>query len=65
MTKGQQYGVTRRVLRTGLEKMKVSFVELLKNIFPKPKGDVGENETQNALVMNFQMHGRFSWTSCY
>lgn len=45
--------------------MKGSFVELLKKIFPKWKGDVGENETQGALVMNFQTHGRFSWTSCY
>lgn len=49
----------------GLEKMKGSFVELFKNIFPKLKGSVGENETQDALVMNFQIHGRFGWASCY
>lgn len=63
--KGQGYGVTQRALRMGSEKMKGSFVEPLKNIFPKLKRDTGENETQGALVTNFQVQGRFCWTFCY
>lgn len=48
--------MTRRVLRTGSEKMKGSFVELLgkkkiKKIFPRLKGSVEENETQVDLEM--------------
>lgn len=49
----------------GSEKMKGSFVGRLENIFPKLKGNVGENETEGPLVTNFQIHGRFCWTFCY
>lgn len=65
ITKGQGCGVTQRALRMGSEKMKSSFVGPLKSIFPKLKGNVGENETQSALVTNFQIYGRFCWTFCY
>ena len=52
--------MTRRVLQTGLEKIKGSFAELLRNTFARLKGSVGENETQADLEMNFQIPGRFS-----
>lgn len=57
--------VWHRALRMGSEKMKGSFAEPLKNIFPKLKGDMGGNEKQGALVTNFWKHGRFCWTFCY